>query len=355
MKIIDRYLITHTIRGVLLVLSLFIILFSFLEILAQINDVGKGHYQMQDAFIFVAFTVPSRVVDLMPVCILLGSIIALGLLADHNELVAMQAAGISVKRICGSVLGGGAIILLVTLFLMQFVAPPMEQYARIRRSKALYGQSIMMTKDGFWARHGRSFIHIGKTLSRVESADIEIYEHDRQGRLHSFIRARGATIHKGNQWRLEGVEQIIFSEQGIKTLKPEGVTVNSFLSPEQMGILELPPGSLSLSDLYHFIQGLRKRGQNAQRYALAFWQKLTLPATIAAMVMLSLAFIFGPTRSITAGRRIVMASMAGIAIYLIYQIIGHLGLLFELPPAVATLAPVLVVLGVAIKLLGRTA
>ncbi len=355
MKIIDRYLATHTIRGVLLVLSLFIILFSFLELLAQLNDVGKGNYRIADAFMFVAYTIPARTVDLMPVCILLGSIVALGLLADHNELVAMQAAGISVKRICGSVLAGGAVILLLTMFLTQFVAPPLEQYARTRRSKALYGKGIMMTKNGFWARHGRSFIHVGKTLSENKAADIEIYEHDRQGRLRSFTRARGATITEDNQWRLDGINQIRFSEQGIQTLKPDGITIHSFLSPEQMGILELPPGSLSLSDLYRFVRGLRKRGQNAQRYSLALWQKLTLPVTIAAMVMLSLAFIFGPTRSITAGRRIVMAAMAGIGIYLIYQIAGHLGLLLELPPAVTTLTPALVVLVGSVKLLGRIA
>jgi lipopolysaccharide export system permease protein len=354
MKIIDRYLATHTIRGVLLVLSVFMVLFSFLEFLAQINDVGKGNFQMPDAFIYVVYTLPARAVDLMPLCILLGSIVALGLLADHNELVAMQAAGISIKRICGSVLVGGAVILLVTLFLTQFVAPPMEQSARIRRSKALYGQSIKMTNNGFWARNGRSFIHVGRVLSRVRAADIEIYELDPQGRLRSFIQARGATIRDGNQWQLEDVEQVILSEQGIETLKPENLTLSSFLSPEQMGILELPPGSLSLSDLYHLVQGLRKRGQNAQRYALALWQKLTLPAMITAMVMMSLAFIFGPTRSITAGRRIVMASMAGIAIYLIYQVIGHLALLLELPPPVATLTPVLVVIGVSVKLLGRS-
>ncbi len=355
MKTLDRYLATHTIRGVLLVLTLFIILFSFLELLAQINDVGKGHYTMADAFIFVAFTIPARAVDLMPVCILLGSIVALGLLADHNELVAMQAAGISVKRICGAVLAGGAVILLLTMFLTQFVAPPMEQYARIRRSKALYGQNVMMTKNGFWVRHGRSFIHVKKALSRVQAAGIEIYEHDRQGRLRSFTRARRATIGQGNHWRLEGVEQLLFGEQGIKALKKDGMALKSFLSPEQMGILELPPASLSLSDLYSFVEGLRKRGQNADRYSLALWQKLTLPATIAAMVMLSLAFIFGPTRSITAGRRIVMASMAGVGIYLAYQVVGHLGLLLELPPPVTTLTPALVVLGGAAKLLGRAA
>jgi lipopolysaccharide export system permease protein len=355
MKTIDRYIASHTIWGVLSVLFLFVILFSFLELLAQINDIGKGNYQMLDVFVFTGFTVPKRIVDLMPVSILLGSIVALGLLADHNELTAMQAAGISVGRICRSVLSAGALLLLTVFVLAEFLAPPMEQYARIRRSKAIYGQGILLTKSGFWARHGHSFVHVGKIYSGGMVADVEIFEHDNQGRLNSFIHAREATVLDNNQWLLTGIEQIVFSEQGIKTQNPPSLMLNSFLSLEQVGILELPPASLSISDLYKFVQGLRQRGQNAQRYALAFWQKLSLPVTNLVMVMLSLAFIFGPTRTITAGRRIAAASMVGIALYLAYQIIGHLGLLFELPPAVTTLTPVLAVLGVALKMLGRGA
>jgi lipopolysaccharide export system permease protein len=65
MKTIDRYMAMHTIGGVLLVLFLLIILFSFFEFLVQLNDVGKANYGVVDAFVFVGLTVPKRVVDLM--------------------------------------------------------------------------------------------------------------------------------------------------------------------------------------------------------------------------------------------------------------------------------------------------
>ena len=48
MKIIERYIALHTLGGVLVVLSLFAIVFSFMELLIQINDVGKGSYQLAD-------------------------------------------------------------------------------------------------------------------------------------------------------------------------------------------------------------------------------------------------------------------------------------------------------------------
>lgn len=352
-KTIDRYLATHTIWGILFILFLLIILFSFFEFLGQLNDVGKGNYGLADAFVFVGLTVPKRIVDLMALSILLGSIVALGILADRNELIAIQAAGISVQKICRTVVSAGVLVMLATVALAEFVAPPMEQHARIRRSQAIYGKGIMLTKSGFWTRHGHSIIHVGKTISADSAADVDIYEHDQQGRLRRFMHAREAIIVENDQWLLKDIEEKTFSEQGIRAHHRPSQTLDAFLSAEQLSILELPPDSLSLSDLYHYVRGLKERGQNAERYALSLWQKLTLPLTIIVMMLLALTFIFGHSREITTGRRIILASMAGILIYLVNQILGHLGLLLDLHPAFITLAPVFVIFSISFWLLRR--
>ena len=107
MKILDLYIGTRFLRGVFLIVLVLVALFSFLELVSQLSDVGKGYYTLKDAFIFVGLTLPRRVLDLMPICTLLGSIVALGLLADHRELLAMQVGGFSVRRICWSVFISG--------------------------------------------------------------------------------------------------------------------------------------------------------------------------------------------------------------------------------------------------------
>ncbi len=196
MKIIERYIALHTLWGVLVVLSLFAIVFSFMELLIQINDVGKGSYQLSDAFIFVAATLPKRIVDLLPICILLGGIIALGVLADRYELIAMQSSGISAQRISWSVLSAGAVLVLAAFLIAEFVAPSLDQFARIRRSQAVYGKGIMLTRGGFWTRHGNAFVHVGQTLSNASAADVNIYEYDDQGRLRRYVHASEASIQK---------------------------------------------------------------------------------------------------------------------------------------------------------------
>jgi lipopolysaccharide export system permease protein len=344
MKTLDRYIGVRFIQGFLLVIFILVSLFSFLELVAQLDDIGKGNYQLLDVFVYIGLTIPRRVLDMVPMAALLGSIIALGMLADNNELIVMRASGLSVQRICFSVLATGALLMLATGILEEYVAPPMEQQARLSRSLAISDTGILLTKDGFWARQGHSFIHVGKTLSGGIAVDLDIYEGDKKGGLRAFIHAREADIHNNKRWVLKDIRKKVIEEQRITTQNLPTMALESFLSTEQVNILELPPDSLSPSDLYQYIQALRQRGQNADTYVLALWQKLAVPLTTGAMVLLALPFVFGPPRGTTIGLRITVGAMVGIGFYLANQIIGYMGLLLEFHPAITTLVPVAAIL-----------
>lgn len=352
-KLLDRYIGSNTLLGVLLVLAVLVILFSFFELLAQLNDIGKGNFRLADAFVYTALTIPKRAVDLMPVSALLGSVVALGMMADRNELAAMQAAGMSAQRISTSVIVSGIILMGTALLVAEFIAPPLDQHARIRRSRAVRGKTVMISKTGFWIRQGRSFIHVGQTLSPDRAADIEIYKTDESGRFKQFIYAKNAEILNGNNWRLTDVEQKIISGDIITHQQLADYRLNAFLSRDQMQILKLPPDSLALTDLYAYIRSLKKRQQNVEAHDLAFWQKICQPITTSIMVLLSLTFIFGPTRMKSAGRRIAGGVLVGTLFYLTNQILGHLGLLLNIPPMLTTLTPVALILFVALRLLRR--
>ena len=354
MKTLDRYLGSSFFRGFFLVALVLVSLFSFLELVTQLDDVGKGHFQAADAFIFVVLTLPKRIIEMLPVSALLGGIIGLGMLAERGELIAMRAAGLSVRRICFSVLAAAGLLMLASGAAEEHVVPQLEQYAHGRRALALSGsRGIMLTKRGFWARYGNSFIRVGKTLSGGIAADLDIYERDQDGFLRAFIHAREADIHKDGRWTLKGIQKKSIGEQGISTQYLPELTIDSFFSKDQITVLELPPESLAPSDLYSYIKALQERGQNADHYILALWQKLAMPLTTGAMVLLSLPFVFGPPRSMTVGLRITLGASVGIAFYLANQIIGYLGLLLEFPAPVTTLTPAVLIMGIALWQLRR--
>jgi lipopolysaccharide export system permease protein len=202
-------------------------------------------------------------------------------------------------------------------------------------------------------RHGKSLVHVGQTFSRERAADVEVYELDESGRLRQFIAAKQALIERGQDWLLSDIQAKVFDGENIAVTSLGQYRLTSFLTPAQVSILELPPDSLSLSDLWGLIQSLRERSENAKAYALAFWQKVCLPLTTGVMVLFSLTFIFGSTRIRNAGQRIFAGMLVGVVFYLANQILGHLGLILDLPPVLTTLAPVSLILLAALRLLRK--
>ncbi|RLC32642.1 MAG: LPS export ABC transporter permease LptG [Deltaproteobacteria bacterium] len=354
MKTLDIYIGTGFIRHFLIVLFILGFLFSFFEFLGQLDDIGTGSYQYSDALFFVIFTLPGRMLDLIPVSTLLGGIISLGLLADSNELLAMNVSGISVRRICWSVLAASAIPMFAWGILAEFVVPPLEQHARTRRVAALSGANIIFTKTGFWSRKKPFFIHVHKISAGGIPLDIDIFEWDSEGRLRVFTHARKAYIAKDRHWLLTNVEQKTIAGEEIITKNFPTLSLESLLSPEQMAIQEVPPESLSPSALYKYTRMLEKQGLNADQYQMVFWQKAATPISTAAMVLISLIFVFGPSRGITAGYRIMLGSIVGVALHFVNQIFAHIGLLLGINAAVVTLTPVAVVLYFSIRILSRT-
>jgi lipopolysaccharide export system permease protein len=354
MRLIDLYIGNQFIRGLVLISLILLTLFSFFELVNQLDDVGKGNYKILDAFVFVGYTLPRRLLDLLPISTLLAGIIALGLLADHGELLAMQAGGVSVQRICLSVLSTGTILILSAGLLGEFVIPPLEQQARSLRSRALSNAGVTVTKQGLWARKGMSYINVGKTMVGGRATDIDIFESDELGRLRAYTYAREAIIGADNRWVLNEITRKTFGPQGIEEQKLPVLALESFLSADQVNILELPPDSLSSSDLSQYIAALRRSGQNADRYALALWRKLSVPLTTGAMVLLSLPFIFGSTRRISAGRRIMLGSLVAIVFYFADQVIVHLGLLLSLKPFIIAMIPVVLISSIAFWKMRRT-
>ena len=355
MKTIDRYLGSSFLRSFGLVVIILVVLFSFLELLLQLNDVGKGNYLVQDVFLFIGLTLPRRMLDLMPISTLLGSVVALGLLADHGELLAMQAGGISVQRICWSMFAAGTILIVFTALLAEMVVPPLDQLARKKRAYAISGSNFTLTKQGFWSRRGSTYIHVGKTHSNGVANDIDIFEADEKGRLKTYTHAREANIRNNDQWVLREITRKSFTDEGIITTRMPSLMLESFLSSEQVGFLEIPADSLSSSDLYRYAEAMRENGQNADRYVLALWRKLSVPLSTGAMVLLSLTFVFGFTRTITAGKRIMMGSFVGIVFYSVDQVIVHLGLLLSLSPMIIAITPVVLIAGIALWKLRRVA
>ncbi len=344
MKLLYRYIVARLAFGWLLVLLILLALFSILELVGQLDDIGKGSYRLPDAFLYVAYTLPGRALSLAAVSSLLGSIVAFGTLASGSELMAMRACGFSVFRIARVLLGAGLPIMLGVLLLAQYVVPPLEQQAKINRELALAEAGTLLPAGGFWTRDGNRFVNVRSFPYGDRLVDVSIYEFDEQGKPTGCVLAREAQIDRDGQWSGHDARQISFADRQGFDRKVDILPLGVFLNARQAKILSITPAMLSIDKLYQYTLALRERGQNVDQFVLALWQKTTLPLKVAAMLLFSLPFVFGAVREANQGRRITFGAIVGISYYYFDQALGYTGLLLGLHPAITTLLPLAIIL-----------
>ena len=342
MTILDRYIGLALARGALLVILVLLPLFTLLDLVRQLDEIGTGSYGLLDAILYEVFLMPTYLLNLVPFTALLGTSIALGGLAHSNELTAMRASGISIQRIGLTTLKSGAVFIVFVLIIMEWVAPPLYQRAIQRQSLALSGGELLIEKHGTWIHQGNRFINIRNKHEGNTLADIHVFEFDpEKQQLKRYLHADQAETKNRQQWLYRNLIVKNYAGKDVVTRHEAERVQESYLTDKQLSVMEQPINSLSPSGLYQYLEYMRASEQATERFEMVFWQKATLPFTVIIMMLCSFPFAFGSLRSSTAGKRIVLATITGISYHLFSQSLVNLGLMLDANPLLTTLAPII--------------
>ena len=351
MRILDRYIARRVFRGYGLILVILICAFSLIAFVRELDSVGKGTYKVSDAALYVLLTLPGWMVELAPAMALLGAIVGLGELAAGEELTVMQAVGVSRARIAWPVLKTGLLVMVAVMGVQEFVAPNLNQLAFERRTQAISG--IESTRRGFWSRDGQRVVHVRRLLHGRIPSEIEIYQFDEKGWLRFVTWAKEAVIQNSNRWVLQDVRQQIITENKTPTKHFARLAWDSPFTPDQIDTIMLPVEMLSPSELYGYVQYLKRAGLASDRPELTLWQSISMPLSTLAMVILAIPYILGEIRQVSAGKRMLQGGLIGTSFHAGRQITIQLGSLIHLPAPLITLTPVAVMLGIAVWLYRR--
>ena len=343
MKTLDSYISRTVIFSISLTFITILLLMGFFELIQELEDAGKGNYEVIDVVFYILLQLPKMAYEIFPVVVLLGSLIGLGSLANNSELTAMRAVGVSLRRIIFSVLRVGLIGIVVVVLIGEVIAPNTEQYAERMKLSAMARQVTLQTKYGFWARDKNTFINIRQILPGSQLRHIFIYEFTDDNQLQSSTYAAAAHYVDG-KWLLKGVRSSELSDSGVSSTHLAKTTWESLISPKILDVVVVKPSMLPVWDLYRYISFMRQNGQESTVYEVAFWGKLMMPVTTMIMVFLSVPFVFGVLRTVGIGQRIFFGALAGLGFFMLNRIFGHMAVVYEMSPLVVTLIPVLIFL-----------
>jgi lipopolysaccharide export system permease protein len=348
--ILDRYILRTIHLGTFTALLALAGLGLFFLFVGELDDLGDGTYDLAAVAMFVALSLPGKVVEFMPLAVLLGSILSLGALASNSEIIAMQASGISLWRMVRPVLVAAMIMAALNFLLADLVVPDTETHARAVRNQALDATTALSGKKGFWIKDEKRILRIGQLLPNGSALDIEIFQLDNHGRLFSITRAESA-IPEERGWELRQVVATVIGADKLETVQHDRLAYMGSLSHQLLSALMIEPRQMSSIDLLAYLEFLDENKLEASVERLIFWQKLFAPLTVIIMCLLAFPFVLGTQRQGNAGQRLLIGILLGLGFVVAERLLTQLGTQFALNPFLIALLPNLVFMGIAMYML----
>ena len=253
MNLLNRYILQQFIKNIFILIASFIAIYLLIDFFEKIDDFVEKGKSMALVIKFFVFSVPFILEQMGPVCILLAGVVTLGILNHSNELIALKAGGIPLKKITNPIIGASMVATLLFLCLAQFVLPKTvtitnhiwnkEVKGRVALGIFRNGRYYYRGRDGFYSfarpdRKKDDFIYFSFAAwnSRHQLTTLVAAEQASwKDGVWTLARGQIQTRTRGNTFTTEIFNRKIFGFQE----KPSNFFVPKYRSLE-----------LSLTDLY---------------------------------------------------------------------------------------------------------
>jgi len=355
MKIKDRYIANTLLNYSIVVLLVWLSIYSFFNFLAELNSVGTVNYTILEAFKYIILQLPEVAYNQVSAVILLGCVLGMGHLATTGQLIILRASGISILKITWLTLKNAIIFLILITMVGELVAPTLTTYAENERSNALGQNSVSSSKDGFWIRDGDNFINVKNNVDGSVFNDITVIEvNNESNKIERVVNSKSA-IFDGQNINMESTNIFSINSSNLfddidlkeRNLYKKRVAFDQDL----IDSLEKEPKDLTTFTILKQIQFLTDNKLRAEVFEVELYKRLVKPITLIAMILLAMLFIFGSTRDATLGRKIFFGVAIGLSFELISRIGGAMALSFDLNPLLTTFVPAMAIMIIATTVL----
>lgn len=353
MNLLSRYLMTTILSGTFLVLIVLLALAALFQFIGNMDDV-QGDFELPLVLLYSLLRLPQISFEMLPMAALIGSLLGLGALANKSELVVMRTAGLSVLKLARMVGLSGLVLLVVTALIGEFIAPPLDFFARNLRSEARSSQLERESGGNpAWFKDGNLILHVERVNTEFEFGGVYVFRFNGDRSLGAIARAENSGINDDDEWLLENFRETQFGLDGVQTVSSSRTVESLDIDSDVLGITLVKPASLSARGLLDYVRYLKRNDLSSIRYEMELWSRIATTLTVALMPILALAFVFGSLRSAGAGSRLMIGVMIGLGYFLASETLSNSGQVFNLNPALIVWIPSFVLLVITVVALGR--
>ena len=356
MRTARRYLALEIYRSSTVVLLALIGLFTFFALIEELDNVGTK-FTLLNLFYMEALALPTRLYDLLPIGLLIGSILALASLAQRNELVILRVSGVSGIRLLIT-LWIVTIPLVIMAFLISEVLTPTAEIKSSEASLVLLGRSDgSRLNSGYWFKEGSAdqgtrIININRLLSGGGVEGVTLYELDADQELQTFSQAEQGRFENG-ELVLQKVTQLTIDEHAVQALANTAApaaaltrldildtrSLSTTLTAERLIARVLTPERMSIVTLLDYIGYLKNNGLQTERQVVALWRKAAYPFTLLVMITIAAPISFMQTRRGGVGGKVFVGILLGVGFFMLNQLALNVGMLSKWAPWVTAIVP----------------
>jgi lipopolysaccharide export system permease protein len=341
MTILTIYILRETTKIFVITLLAFVMIYVLVDFFERIDNFIEAGAELHYMVIYILLKLPLVVDQMTPVAVLMSTIIALGLLAKGNEIMALKASGVSPFRIITPMLALSLFVSVISFVNSESVVP----YTN-RRFNAIWKTHVQKQVPEFVSKYESIWYKGEDTIYNILTFDVGaetlfgvvVNQFDRDSSTKLRIHAKSA-VWKDGLWH--------FFNGTVKKKKADGTYAVSTFSEMPLKLRETPDDfkkgvkpsdEMGFRELRRYAQKIEREGYNARTYWVDMHVKLAFPciSLIMGLVGTSLALRKEKGRGVAAGIGI---GFAIVALYLVcFELFKTLGYTAIAPPVVAAWA-----------------
>lgn len=366
MKIIDRYLLRNFWASLIYIVAACYCVLLIAEVFEGFGDMMENNTPVLKAVQYFWYAMPYKLLEVIPLTIMLAALFSIGMLARNLEILAINASGVSLMRVSMPLIVSAVAIAVAMFILNETVIYRYQELARQYERQYIENKPpIKRGSDIFLKGEGDRYYVVDvydipeKRMNGAYIIDLhKDNKHLKRIVYSETVQLTPPDTATPRTWRLMNPIYRTFNEQGelIDYTDNIGKIETMELEPGLDSILSVrkKPEEMNSRELLTFIRHLEQIDEPTSEYRAGFYLQLLFPLSCLVMMLIGIPFAL----KAQSGRTMVAGFGFGIMCAIVYY--GMTALFLSLgergvfPPWFASVIPLVVFSALGIYLIRRS-
>jgi lipopolysaccharide export system permease protein len=340
-SVVDRYLAYGFIRIFVASLLCFTSIFAIVEFFERIGTLVESGISVMTALRYMLYKIPLSISRVIGFAALFSTLFCLGMLSRAQEITAMQASGLSTRRISFPLLCLSLLICMSNFVWNEGLVPVFAHRAETiykTEIKKKQQQSLFGTKD-IWIRGEGGFVNIdGFDPKNNVLEGITFFVLNRDFTLQgTVVVSRAHWV--GEKWESQNGIEWQFLANGKLTQRVVSTPPTISETPGDLMLLARDPEEFTFFDLQKQIIDMKTKGMDATAYQVDLQVKLAIPFISPLMVLIAIPLALKKRAGSGLALSFGIAILIGFGYWVLSAFCFSLGHSGALPPTVAAWLP----------------